>query len=272
LIDTLAVPADAYITFATEPGGRRLAAVVDGREGQELRIYDLVSGKSLLWVRRPFITAPTWSPRGGRIAFATRDTVFVGDPDDAIPPAPAFVAGEWEGYNWLADDRLVGISWKRRWVEVAHLDRDPVTLDSLLSDATFARVSPDGRWIAYNNWDLTRIWLEPFPRTGKRWEIASGNREEPHWLSPTELFYTAYDPSMGFERVRLDPTATNPIVERRRWIDAPGMVATAGPSSMPTADGRVVYVQGAPELPVRYLRVIPNWVERMKRAVDEAAP
>ena len=27
-----------------------------------------------------------------------------------------------------------------------------------------------------------------------------------------------------------------------------------------------------PHVPVRYLRVIPNWVARMKRAVDEAAP
>jgi eukaryotic-like serine/threonine-protein kinase len=271
-MDTLPVPPEAYITFTMEPGGRRLAAVVDGREGQELRIYDLVSGKSVLWVRRPFMTAPAWSPSGGRIAFATRDTVFVGDPDDASPPAPAFVGGEWEVYNWLPDDRLVGVSWKRRRAEVQHLDRRPATIDSLFGDAAFVRVSPDGRWIAYNNWDLTRIWLEPFPRTGKRWEVASGNREEPHWLSPTELFYTAYDPSMGFERVRLDPNAANPIVERRHWIDAPGMVGTAGPSSMPTTDGRVVYLQGAPDVPVRYLRVIPNWVERMKRAVDEAAP
>ena len=269
-IDTLPVPPDAYLTFAMEPGGRRLAAVVDGREGQELRIYDLGTGKSVLWVRRPFITEPAWSPRGGRIAFATRDSVFVGDPDDTTPPASAFVGGEWEVYNWLPDDRLVGVSWKRRRVEVARLDRTPATLDTLFSDATFARVSPDGRWIAYSNWDLTRIWLEPFPRTGRRWEVVSGNSEEPQWLSPTEFFYTAYDPTMRFERVRLDPNAVNPIVDRRRWIDAPGMVATAGPSSMPTPDGRAVYVQGAADVPVRYLRVIPNWVERMKRAVDEA--
>jgi serine/threonine-protein kinase len=269
-IDTLPLPPDAYMTFATEPGGRRLAATVEGREGHELRIYDLVSGKSVLWVRRPFMTAPAWSPAGGRIAFATRDTVFVGDPDDANPPTPAFVGGEWEVYSWLPGDRLVGLSWKRRRAELAHLDERPAKVDSLFNDAAFVRVSPDGRWIAYNNWDLTRLWVEPFPRTGKRWEVAAGNREEPHWLSPTELMYTAYDPTMGFDRVRLNPGAANPIVERRHWIDAPGMVATAGPSSMPTADGRVVYVQGAPDVPVRYLRVVPNWVERMKRAVDEA--
>jgi hypothetical protein len=256
--------------FAMEPGGRRIAAVVEGREGNEIRVYDLVSAKSTVWVRRPFITQPVWSPRGGRIAFGTRDTVFVGDPDDANPPAPTFVAGEWEAYTWLPDDRLIGVSWPRRRAEVAHLERQPVTVDSLFGEAAFARVSPDARWITYNNWDLTRLWLEPFPRTGKRWELASGNTEDAQWLSPTEFVYTVYDLPIGFDRVTLKPSSATPVVERRRWIDAPGLIATAGPSFMPTADGRVVYVQGSPEVPVRYLRVIPHWVDRMKRAVDEA--
>ena len=37
-----------------------------------------------------------------------------------------------------------------------------------------------------------------------------------------------------------------------------------------TRDGRVVYLRGAPERPVLYLRVIPDWASKMKRAVDEA--
>ena len=37
-----------------------------------------------------------------------------------------------------------------------------------------------------------------------------------------------------------------------------------------THDGRVVYLRGAPERPVAYLRVVPDWVSKMKRAVDEA--
>jgi hypothetical protein len=31
-----------------------------------------------------------------------------------------------------------------------------------------------------------------------------------------------------------------------------------------------VYKQGAERAPVRYLRVVPNWVAQMKRAVDAA--
>ena len=32
----------------------------------------------------------------------------------------------------------------------------------------------------------------------------------------------------------------------------------------------VIYLRGAPERPASYLRVVPHWVDRMKRAVDEA--
>ncbi|HYW30514.1 MAG TPA: protein kinase [Gemmatimonas sp.] len=255
-LDTLPLPPDSYITFALEPGGRRLASVVEGREGDELRIHDLTTGKSALWTRAGYLSAPIWSPTGGRIAFGGSDTVFVGDPDGTALPLPAFAAPSWEVFNWLPGDQLVGGSWAHRRAEVARLGTPApgapnlgsprATVDSLFGDAAFPRVSPDGRWIAYNNYELTRLWLEPFPRTGHRWEIAAGPREEPHWISPTEIVYTAYDPTVGFERARIDPTAADPIVERTRWIDAPRMISTAGPSAMVTGDGRIVYVQGAP--------------------------
>jgi len=37
-----------------------------------------------------------------------------------------------------------------------------------------------------------------------------------------------------------------------------------------TRDGNVLYLRGAPERPVAYLRVVPDWVSKMKHAVDEA--
>ena len=53
-------------------------------------------------------------------------------------------------------------------------------------------------------------------------------------------------------------------------IAMPEFVETAGQSFTLSPDGRVVYVRGSAEQPVRYLRIIPHWVERMKWAVDEA--
>ena len=48
------------------------------------------------------------------------------------------------------------------------------------------------------------------------------------------------------------------------------MLGTNGFSSQLSVDGRVIYLQADIEAPVRLLRVVPNWVAKMKRAVDEA--
>ena len=46
---------------------------------------------------------------------------------------------------------------------------------------------------------------------------------------------------------------------------------TPGPRMVRTPpDGRLIYVQADVEALVRALRVVPNWVTKMKRAVDEA--
>ncbi len=49
-----------------------------------------------------------------------------------------------------------------------------------------------------------------------------------------------------------------------RWVDTPGQSFTITPN------GGIVYVQGPEQKPATFLRVIPNWVDQMKRAVDEA--
>ena len=54
------------------------------------------------------------------------------------------------------------------------------------------------------------------------------------------------------------------------WFDGPRFVGIAAGGFGLTPDGRVVYKEGAEITPARYLRVVPNWVAQMKRAVDEA--
>jgi Putative transposase len=72
-------------------------------------------------------------------------------------------------------------------------------------------------------------------------------------------------------RLRLHVVAMGPLTNRRPWIETHRMIGTAGQSYSLTPDGRFLYVQGAEPTPVTYLRVVPDWVTRMKRAVDEAS-
>ncbi len=266
--DTLRVGREPFLQFAMSPDGRRLAAVVQRLDGQELRLYDLQTGEHTVWIKRATLRQPVWSPRGDRLIASTPDTVFTGPPDGTSPPQVALVSKEYfEGFSWRADGLLVGTLWHRRAVVSTTLDRKPPSFDTLASFAAMGRISPDGRWLAYNAADFRASWIEPFPRTGQRYAVPNG--DYPQWLSPSE-FVTSIDAG-HFHRITVDATVQPPRITRRPWFDAPRFVGIAAGGFILTPDGRVVYKQGGEIAPIRYLRVVPNWVAEMKRAVNAAS-
>ncbi len=283
--DTIPVGSAPFLRFALNADGRRLAAVVEGLDGEELRIYDLRSGQYEVWARHGEVRQPIWSPAGDRLLFTTwsadgdvvpkvrSDSVFVGSPGRAEPAAPiASMPGDFEAFAWLRDGRVFGVLWETFHAVALHVDTEPLHVDTLLTNVGFLQPSPDGRWIAYNPPELTVLWIEPLPRDGRRFQVAAGPVDDVRWLSDTDLIYlhgVLFD-QKSIHRARFLPAADPPVTDRRRWLDLPDFRDTEGQSFNLSPDGRVVYVRGEPETPVRYLRVVPNWVARMKRAVDEA--
>ena len=118
---------------------------------------------------------------------------------------------------------------------------------------------------AYNSPDFGALWLEPLPRTGQRY--AAGVGIYPQWLSATE--FVSLTPT-GFERVSIDARIQPPRLVRKPWFNDPRQVRIQAGAFGLTPDGKVVYKQGEEIKPARYLRVVPNWVAQMKRAVAEA--
>ena len=90
-MDTLRAGREAFLQFAMSPDGRRLAAVVQRLDGQELRLYDLQTGEHIVWIKRATLRQPVWSARGDRLIGSTPDTVFAGPPDGTSPPQTALV-------------------------------------------------------------------------------------------------------------------------------------------------------------------------------------
>src|SRR5205814_561867 len=135
-MDTLRVGREAFLQFAMSPDGRRLAAVVQRLDGQELRLYDLQTGEHTVWIKRATLRQPVWSPRGDRLIGSTPDTVFTGPPDGTSSPQVAFVSKDYfEGFSWRADGLIVGTLWGHHAVVSTTLDRKPPSFDTL---ATFA--------------------------------------------------------------------------------------------------------------------------------------
>jgi serine/threonine-protein kinase len=265
-LDTLPLAPEAFLQFSVSPDGNRLASVVERLDGHEIRIYDLRSGEHVVWLRGRWLRQPVWSPQGDRLVSSNKDTVFAGPPDATGNPQALFTSSfTFEAYSWLPDDRLIGTLWTRFAVVAARVDRHPVTVDTLAEPAAIGRPSPDGRWLAYNSPDFGALWLEPLPRTGQRY--AAGIGIYPQWLSASE--FVSLTPT-GFERVRIDATGQAPRIVRTPWFDDPRLVRIQAGAFALTPDRRVVYKQGEEVRPARYLRVIPNWVAEMRRAVADA--
>jgi tRNA A-37 threonylcarbamoyl transferase component Bud32 len=269
--DTLAVGREAFQLFAASPNRRHIAAVVQGSQGQELRVYDLKTGEPVVIGRSMKIRQPVWSPRGDRVLFAIGDSVFVADPGRSAPPSVVAVAPEtFDTYTWESEDRVVGMLWDSYHAVSLDLTKSPVVWDTLAGAASFAAGSPDGRWLVYGDPDLLALWVSPIPTTGRRYQVATGSVAEPRWGTSREIVYGSYDSTASVVRMAMDVSQGVPVFTRRAIVMLPEYVETAGRSYQLMPDGRVVYVRTKRDDPRRFLRVVPNWVARMKRAVDEA--
>ncbi|MEJ2205305.1 MAG: protein kinase [Gemmatimonadota bacterium] len=271
-IDTLPVGRDAFVTFEYSPDARRLAAVVEGVDGQELRVYDLSTGRYQTWIRRPSVTHPVWSQQGDQLVFSTFDSLFVGAPDrSGAPEFLLHVPGGADALRWMADDRVILLQYESMAILAMRLERRPVAVDTLFFGNGFTWPSADGRWVAYTNSGWTEAWIEPLPGDGRRFQVAAGNLADIQWLSAFELGVPITDGGRTrVERVTVDPSANPPARNRGWWADAPEFRDTNGPSFATAPGGGLMYLQGAAARPASYLRVVPHWVDRMKQAVDEA--
>jgi len=119
---------------------------------------------------------------------------------------------------------------------------------------------------------MSMLWSAPMPSSGKRYQVSGGGSvSEPRWLNDQEVVYLSAGESSYLFRVRaaVDTSGGAPSTGRSAWMALPGFVDTAGQSYQTTPDGRILYVRAADDPPKTYLRVVPDWVTQMKRAVDE---
>ena len=277
---TVPLPVDeaVHLRFSPSPDGQRLGTVVEGIEQEELRLYDLRTGTHEIVDRGFFIGGPGWSPDGLRIAYRKqefdtpdKETVYLRRLDSPEKPR-VLISGDYranEPNSFLADDFiLLGVSVKDGVVMVIDPTTTPPKIDSLPFSNYFISMSPDRKWIAYQNQGARGIMLQPWPSLDRRYQVdAQGG--EPRWRSATELVYVV--PAGGqLMQVRIDAAANSPVGKPEllfadpRWADTPGW------SHAVMAGGDLVYLQTPSENLGYYLRVVPDWVKTMKRAVDMA--
>ena len=288
VVEPLKVDPAVHLRFRESPDGRRLATVVETVQGQELRVYDLQTGSSETALEAFWIGAPLWSPDGTSIVYRMhgQDDDFA---DDALylhrlnsPDPPRRILYTPEGRSGLQpasflapDSLLVGVGTSGRPALVVDPTTDPATVDSIPFDPLFMSLSPDRRWLVRQNQGTLGVFLHPWPALDRQYTVSqTGN--EPQWLADGQLAF--YDPlaegqahpGFPFYRVTVDPSRNPPMGEPTLFFQDPRFADTPGWSYAPARDGGLIYLQGPEDNVVRYVRVIPGWVDQMKAAVAEA--
>ena len=267
----LPVEANFFQRFDLSRNRRWLAGVVLGPQSQEVKVYDLRDGQSFTWLRAISFRHAFWNPDGTKLMVFLRDSlngyVVYGSPSSNVPPdtiltyKPPAPFGEPIDF---ADEHTVIVYDPRNGI-ARRLDMSvrPVKLDSLDLQVRFASVSPGGKFMSYQAFD-GRIMVTSFPPKAEQIQIASAG-VEPMWLSDSEILFRS---GVSWYSSRVNPVTGEPTGTPAMWGRDPRFSDTAGWSNRPSHNGGIIYAQGPTQSSARFIRIIPNWVNQMKAAVD----
>ena len=221
---------------------------------------------------------PLWSPDGRRVVYragaslvmkessgAGRDTVLADHLTNFDNPL-----------DWSADGEQVLLSSfdssneTDLWLLSAGDDRQRTAVpDSGSRWGVQARISPDGRWLAYASNESGRyeVYVRPFQSGNGRWLITSGGGSEPSWRRDgKELYYIAPDGTLTAVQVSIAPTFEAGTHTRLFKTDMSTLVNTSFTRNqyVASADGRRFLVNQPTGGPAAIV-VVVDWVAGLKR-------
>jgi serine/threonine-protein kinase len=262
-----------FLRFDMSRDRRRLAAVVLTDEGVELRIYDLRIGRPQTWLRGNDIKMPLWTPRGDRLAVYVQNdsgaALLIGSPDASAPP-DTLMRGQgpesvFDAVHFSDDTTLIARAAGTRSYRL-HLATRPVRIDTLVDDAFFTTVSPDGKHLAWHTATSNQLFVGTYPPSARRELIATAG-VEPLWLSATSLLFRS---SITWYEARIDPASGELTGPPTVWARDPRFLDTPGWSNRLSWDGGILYARSPLPSDARFLRFIPHFAARVKTAVDGA--
>ena len=300
-VQRIPLPAGGYEEVVLSPDGERLATrALEKSEKMALFVGDLARGTLSRSPAEGSIQCLAWAPDGKRVAFGFKPaggrglfSVFWQNADGSAPPER--LTGETRPQMELptsfSPDGSVALVQvldyadtspaNTRWdVFVLPLGGEKKMRPLLKTRAKeeLARVSPDGRWVAYRSDESGRleIFVQAFPGPGPKWQISTEGGSEPRWSrSGRELFYRQDDKvSRQNDKLMVVDVETAPTFRAGRpRVLFEGQFYDFGINCYDVSpDGsRFIMIKEDPaELGPAHVNVILNWLEDVKRRVPGA--
>ena len=190
-VDEIAPDIFRIANFA--PDGRRAAVL----NGSEIWIVDLVRSVPMRFATSSSSTPSTvWSPDGNRIAFISkhdgREEIHIAGLDGRADPVPTTDDPFKAVWDWSRDGRYIvfsGLSAETGWdlwLLPLNGDRKPVPYLRGTAWEMFGRISPDGRWLAYQSNETgqtgqAEVYVQSFPEPGRKVRVSLDGGAFPRW-------------------------------------------------------------------------------------------
>ena len=198
------IPANRPWTPRLSPDGRRLAygAFGDGRSTSDLWVMDLDAGTTQrLTDDAGDSNDPQWNPNGSLLAYSVNapggKDVFVQRAGGGQARVLTSRDGMQFPSDWVRDGSALLVTDETANngydILVQPADGSPAwPYAATRANETAARISPDGRWVAYTSDESGRaeVYLDSYPKPGRRVTVSSGGGAHPVWRGDgRELYY-----------------------------------------------------------------------------------
>ena len=263
------------------PDGRRVAVTLGGIQST-LWLYDLSGGAFNRLTFAGNNDWAAWTPDGKSVTYASNRAEpwrlfwkpFDGSgKEDLLLPR---TTGNQQPYSWSADGKALFYSdstpatGQDIWVLPIDGDRRPRPIVRTPASELDARLSPDGRWLAYASDESGRyeVYVQSFSGSGGKWAISADGGREPVWAhNGRELFYRSGDKMMA-AAVATQPTfqAATP----RLLFQGPyeGTTTLSPDYDVTVDDQRFLMVRASEQRsPPADFNVVLNWFQELKRLV-----
>jgi eukaryotic-like serine/threonine-protein kinase len=216
--------------------------------------------------------SPAWRPDGLEIAFAFSKAgpfnLFMKPVEGNGGPAP-LVASPWNQFptSWAPD--ASGLAFTEfqplTGADIWILDlktRQRRAMVKTLFDETWARFSPDGRWIAYMSNESGRweVYVRPSSGDGTRLRVSTIGGVWPCWsLDGRTLYFSANGKTMAAA------LKTSPELSASAPMNVPGADAMVLAGGATAGDRLLVRQAALPTLGRAELRVVLEWFSELTR-------
>ncbi len=223
----------AYSYARYSPDGRRIAMTIGNRGLSEIWVYDLASHTpTRLATEGNTNDRPEWTPDSKRVIYrsdrAAGGYSLWSQPADGSGGADLLLKvpglDVWEGV--MAPDgqsivyRTGTIGFSVIWSRSFNGDTTPKLIANSAATQWGARISPDGRWVAYSSDEsgTTETYMRQYPGVeGARIQVSTGGGDTPVWSRDGRRLYYVQGTKVMAATIVTSPTVS--VAKREQILD-----------------------------------------------------